>query len=223
MTTVIPTEAEEIAAQAQRAETHEHAHPPMITRKAWGEYMNKAFTVRNFAMPCGHKLLVQRTEKGEAFLPSDPKTNCNMCWFLYFQNNGNMTQIADQCFQEAGRDVLERSRGKKFVKYFLMFMSTMARFQKEQAAAAAEKEAQSGNENLNPKADDGTTGGSNTAGGGNPSTDSGEPGLVGEAQEIGGLQSDTGRESGGTETAFDEGQAEGLESGSSPSQQGLDD
>lgn len=113
--------------------------PPVLTRKMFKEYLRWHFTVRRSVVKaCGHKIN----------LATDPRHNCDSCWFAYFQNNGQMTQIADECFQQAGRDVLERSRGKTFVKYFLRFMSTIARFQREAAEAQKAQEKNNGEANV---------------------------------------------------------------------------
>jgi hypothetical protein len=135
VTQLSPVGQEEVAGELARAQ-QDPVVPPQMTRKVWKQMMRTYFTIRRGkAQPCGHKLssINVPNEKGEAtvFITSDPRKNCDSCWWTYFNTNGQMTQIADECFREAGRDVLERSRGKRFVKYFLRFMSTIARFQKE--------------------------------------------------------------------------------------------
>lgn len=101
--------------------------PPQMTKKVWKEMMRIHFTVRRpLVKSCGHKINTQ----------SDPRNNCESCWYAYFNNNKTMTEIADDCFRNAGRDVLERSRGKRFTKMFLRFMSTINRLVQE----AAQKE-----------------------------------------------------------------------------------
>ena len=196
---------EEIAAEAAKSlatAEHDPIVPPQMTRQVWKQMMRMHFTVRRGTAPgCGHKLssINVPNEKGEntLFITSDPRKNCDSCWFTYFNTNGQMTNIADECFREAGRDVLERSRGKRFVKYFLRFMSTIARFQRE----AAEKAAANGVE-INSTEDG--------SGGGSPATDSSIGGVAGEAQDIGGISSDP---SVATESPVDEGSTEGLGTG----------
>jgi hypothetical protein len=192
---------------------------PKMTRKDWGRIMNAQFTVRGFDLACGHKLSLARNAEGKFYIPSDPKNNCDVCWFSYFNNNGSMVQLADECFTVAGRDVLERSRGKKFVKYFLRFMSTVARFQREEAAKAAAQENSNGNTNNDTNVTDGASG----RGAGDSATDSSEPGLAGEAQEVNGVTSGSDRTSGGSETSLDSSEVEGLGTGDGAVQQGLDD
>jgi len=168
--------------------------PPHMTRKVWKEMMRIHFTVRRPTVKgCGHKINIE----------ADPRNNCPECWFAYFQNNGKMTQIADECFNEAGRDVLERSRGKKFTRYFLRFMSTIARFQRE--AALAEKEKQSGKEISADRA--------SGEPGREPETNTSIGGLAGEAESIGGLSPDPSVNDFVSENPVDDGSIEGLGTG----------
>jgi hypothetical protein len=186
VTQLMPEAQAEAVAALSKAE-HDPIVPPKMTRKVWKEMMRIHFTVRRSTVKsCGHKINIQ----------SDPRNHCYECWFAYFQNNQQMTKIADECFTEAGRDVLERSRGKIFVKYFLMFMSTIARFQRE----AAEKEKQNGTETESTAVVDG----------GSPTTDSSIGGLVGEAQTIAGVGSDGSSNDCGAEDSVNEGSTEGL-------------
>ena len=201
VTQLTPEAQAEVAGDLARAQ-QDPIVPKQMTRQVWKQMMRMHFTVRRGrAQPCGHKLssINVPNEKGEntIFITSDPRKNCDSCWFTYFNTNGQMTNIADECFREAGRDVLERSRGKRFVKYFLRFMSTIARFQRE----AAEKAAANGVEANS------TEGGS---GGGSPATDSSIGGVAGEAQDIGGISSDPSIP---TESPVDEGSTEGLGTG----------
>ncbi len=149
--------------------------PVIFTRKMFKEYLRWHFTVRHGVVKaCGHKF--SETQ--------DPRHNCDSCWFAYFNNNKTMTEIADDCFRNAGRDVLERSRGKKFVRYFLRFMSTIARFQRE--AAEAQKEKTNGEAVI--------SGGGNSDGGNSNSdgTQSSIGQLAGATQTLGGLEADRG-------------------------------
>lgn len=187
----------EIAASLSKGE-NDPVVPPKMTRKVWKQMMRMHFTVRRATVKtCGHKINIE----------SDPRNNCPECWFAYFNNNGQMTKIADECFTEAGRDVLERSRGKKFVKYFLMFMSTIARFQREAAARAiAEKEAKSVEESET----NGTSGDAGDDRGGSPVTDTSIGGIAGEAENIGGVSSEASVNDFVPENPINEGSAEGL-------------
>jgi hypothetical protein len=176
--------------------------PEQLTKTQIKQLLRVHFTVRRGkAQPCGHKLssINIPNEKGEAtvFITSDPRKNCDSCWFTYFNTNGQMTQIADECFREAGRDVLERSRGKRFVKYFLRFMSTIARFQRE-AAERAE---------ANGVKTEGTSGD-----GGSSTTDTSIGGVAGEARNIGGI-SEGSDPSISSENPTEGGSVEGLGTG----------
>ena len=142
-------ENSELAQQAENA-----INPPQkLTQKEVKSLFRAYFTVRRDRVKsCGHKFDMAR----------DPRTGCEDCWFAYFGNNGPMTQTADECFQKEGRQTLERIRGKRFVKKFLKFMSTLARFQAEAKAAAAlaaEKKNEESNEQTNGGTDDRSIGG----------------------------------------------------------------
>ena len=214
VTQLSPVGQEEVASALSKAE-HDPIVPKQMTRQVWKQMMRIHFTIRRGTAPgCGHKLssINVPNEKGEntIFITSDPRKNCDSCWFTYFNTNGQMTNIADECFREAGRDVLERSRGKRFVKYFLRFMSTIARFQRE----AAEKAAANGVEA------NGTEGNEELGGGGSPATDSCIGGVAGETQSIGQVSSDP---SVVTEGAVDGSPVEGLGTGVGSVRQGLGD
>ena len=204
VTQLTPEAQAEVAGDLARAQ-QDPIVPKQMTRQVWKQMMRMHFTVRRGrAQPCGHKLssINVPNEKGEntIFITSDPRRNCDSCWYTYFNTNGQMTAIADECFREAGRDVLERSRGKRFVKYFLRFMSTLARFQRE----AAEKVATNGVETNS------TEGNEDGVGEGSPATDSSIGGVAGEAENIGGISSDP---SVPTESPLNGGEAEGLGTG----------
>jgi len=93
-----------------------------ITRGEYKEDRRLHFTVRHNRLPsCGHK-----------FDPNgEPRhRNCEMCWFAFFQVHGELTQGLDELFAQHGEKGLLQVRGKKFVKNFLRFMSTLAQWKK---------------------------------------------------------------------------------------------
>jgi hypothetical protein len=115
---------------AQRAENDINP-PKKLKKQDIKKLFHAYFTVRRDKVKaCGHKF----------DMAHDPRTNCENCWYSYFANNGPMTQTADECFQKEGRETLERIRGKRFVKFFLRFMSTIARWKAEAEAAQKLKE-----------------------------------------------------------------------------------
>jgi len=116
-----PVGQEEVAGEIAKGQ-HDPIVPKQMTRQVWKQMMRAEFTVRRPTVKlCGHKINLE----------ADPRTNCESCWFAYFNNNKTMTEIADDCFQNAGRDILERSRGKKFTRQFMRFMSTVNRLVEE--------------------------------------------------------------------------------------------
>lgn len=184
VTMLTPEAQAEVAGDLARAQ-QDPIVPKQMTRQVWKQMMRIHFTIRRGkAQPCGHKLssINVPNEKGEnsIFITSDPRKNCDSCWFTYFNTNGQMTNIADECFREAGRDVLERSRGSRFVKYFLRFMSTVARFQRE----ASERAEANGTQTIGTE---GTVVPDGTSGGGDSTSDQGVSGVAGEARNIGGI------------------------------------
>jgi hypothetical protein len=87
----------------------------------------KTFTVRHIALTCGHKMDLQ----------NQPKTGCETCWWEWLNNHSTLVQTAHEFYQQFGKERLVAMRGAKFVKYFLMFMSTVAHMIEEQKAQEA--------------------------------------------------------------------------------------
>ena len=88
----------------------------------------KTFTVRHILLTCGHKMDLQ----------NQPKTGCETCWWEWLNNHSTLVQTAHEFYQQFGKERLVAMRGAKFVKYFLVFMSTVAHMieeQKKQEAA----------------------------------------------------------------------------------------
>lgn len=80
-------------------------------------------TVRNpMVLGCEHKIDIDR----------EPKNNCPICWFAFFQNNGEATQTVEKAFQENKIEFLIKWKGKKFTKNFLCFMDTVAKIKIEE-------------------------------------------------------------------------------------------
>jgi hypothetical protein len=120
-----------------------------MTRKQWKELMRLYFTVRHPRVrACQHRLDMAR----------DPRHNCENCWFAYFKEQGQLVQTADECFVKAGRKALEAIRGKRFTKYFIRFMATLARFRAEQLAAEAAQETNDSNSGQQSNEASGDTG-----------------------------------------------------------------
>jgi len=91
----------------------------------WKKFKRLYFTVRNpVVVYCGHKIDPQR----------EPKNNCESCWFAFFNNNAEVVKTADELFREHGPSAIEQVRGKKFMRNFLRFMGTLAKWQTEAQA-----------------------------------------------------------------------------------------
>ena len=82
----------------------------------------KTFTVRHIALICGHKMDLQ----------NQPKTGCETCWWEWLNNHSTLVQTAHEFYQQFGKERLVAMRGKVFVKYFLMFMSTVQHLLEQQ-------------------------------------------------------------------------------------------
>jgi len=92
--------------------------PKPISLKDYKKAMGQLFTVRlDTVKACGHK-----------FHPTnEPKTNCDDCWFAYFQVNGQTTQTAEECLAKEGKQTLTKIKGEKFTKRLLWFLCIIAK------------------------------------------------------------------------------------------------
>jgi hypothetical protein len=82
---------------------------------------------------CGHK-----------FAPgSEPRfSNCESCWFAFFQVHGDLTKAVTELVHEHGMDSVKQVRGEKFAKNFIKFMATIAQW-KTQVDELKEQDEQS--------------------------------------------------------------------------------
>jgi hypothetical protein len=121
---------EQLAAEA--VEAQKQREQPEISARQWGEIRKLLMTRKLDRVPeCGHRF--------DRF--NEPGNNCEYCWWMFFSSHGELVQTTDKAFQEQGKDFVVKMRGQKYLKFFLRFMSTMARFQKEAEALRAEVEA----------------------------------------------------------------------------------
>lgn len=99
-------------------------NPPAITPELIRKLRGKYFTVKHPRLTdCGHLL----------DMVNFPKRNCHTCLFNWFNSHAQLVELAHEFYTKHGRKALAAMRGDKFVKAFLMFMSTIAHFQKEAA------------------------------------------------------------------------------------------
>ena len=103
-----------------------------FTEKTLAMLRNRYFTIRHILLKdCGHKI--------DAI--NFPKRNCQTCLYTWFNHHAQLVQTAHEFYQQYGKERLIALRGEKFVKAFLMFMSTVHHFlelQKEQERAKQE-------------------------------------------------------------------------------------
>ena len=107
------------------------AKPPQIlTETQFRALRRQYFTVRHGrCQPCGHRFDVI----------TEPRTNCEHCWFHWLNEHGELIQTADRAYTEQGEKFLIAMRGLKFTKMFLRFMSTLARLKQEAEQTEREK------------------------------------------------------------------------------------
>ena len=82
----------------------------------------KTFTVRHDLGICNHK--IDRINQ--------PANHCHTCWWAFFQTHETLVQTAHEFYQQFGKERLVALRGRVFVKYFLMFMSTVQHLLEQQ-------------------------------------------------------------------------------------------
>jgi hypothetical protein len=118
----VAEQKEKIIAENSLAKESENP-PKTLTRQEYKKAMRTFFTQRHATVtPCGHK-----------FHPTaEPKNNCQYCWIAFFQNQGQITKIADECFRNEGEAVLTKIKGKKFTKNFKKFMAALCLLLEEQ-------------------------------------------------------------------------------------------
>lgn len=101
-----------------------------LTEKQMRTLRGRYFTVKHIPQNCGHKL----------DMINEPRNNCQQCWFQWFNTHGQLCQTMDQAYHEKGLDFLISMRGKKAVKMFLKFMSTLAAWQNQMAQMQAQQQ-----------------------------------------------------------------------------------
>jgi hypothetical protein len=94
-----------------------------LSERQFRELRGKYFTVRHIPVSeCGHKIDAM----------NEPTIGCEWCWWTWFSGHAELVQTTDKAFQEHGKEFVIKMRGRRYLKYFLRYMSTLARFQKEQ-------------------------------------------------------------------------------------------
>ena len=101
---------------------------PAITPKLIRAMRGKYFTVTHARLEaCGHRF----------DLVNEPRNNCELCWINFFAYHPQLVETADQFFRTHGREPLIGMRGKKFVRFFTRYMSTLYREQQEREKATS--------------------------------------------------------------------------------------
>ena len=109
---------------------HDHG-PKQITELQLRQLRGKYFTIRHdLVKECGHK--IDRM--------NEPSIGCEWCWWTWLSGHGELVKTTDEALQEHGKEFVIKLRGRRYLKYFLRFMSTLARFKKEQEQQCQQKE-----------------------------------------------------------------------------------
>ncbi len=74
---------------------------------------------------CQHRLNLSKQPR---------QRNCESCWFAWLQNHGELVQQLDEMHTSGNDFLIVQLQGKKFFKRWTQFMSTIAQWQKDQAA-----------------------------------------------------------------------------------------
>jgi len=103
--------------------------PKQYTRAEAGKLNLKNFTHKHQTVPmCGHKFIAQREPR---------HSNCEACWFAFFNVHGEFTQAVEDAHAKGGDDMIIALKGRKFLQRFLRFMGSVAKL--KMALEAKEK------------------------------------------------------------------------------------
>ena len=98
--------------------------PLPLTESLMRKLRGKYFTVRHVPLSCGHKM----------DMINQPKTNCEICWWNFFNHHAELVKVTHEFYMERGVSPLIGMRGKKYVRFYLRFMSTVNHMMEEQKA-----------------------------------------------------------------------------------------
>jgi len=118
-------EAVEIDARTEELAERLNAEPQkQLSEAQLRQLRNLYFTIRHTPVKeCGHKI----------DMINEPRhRNCENCYWAWFSAHGELVQVADKALHEQGRTFLIKMRGRHFYEMFVRYMSTLARFKKEQ-------------------------------------------------------------------------------------------
>jgi predicted nucleic acid-binding Zn-ribbon protein len=100
-----------------------NGNPPKLTEALMRKLRGKYFTVRHPRLTnCGHKFDTI----------NEPKTNCENCWFQFFNTHPQLVEVTDQFRRTHGRGPLIGMRGLKYVKLFERYMATVIALMKQE-------------------------------------------------------------------------------------------
>lgn len=120
--------------------------PPELTDRQIRDLRRKFFTVRHERLTnCEHR-----------FVPtSQPRLNCENCWWTFFNTHPSLVQLTDKFYQEHGKAALIGMRGKRYVTMFGRFMATVNHMKQEEEALKAINGTQSNESRSNSDGEEG--------------------------------------------------------------------
>ncbi len=103
---------------------HDHAaQPKQITELQLRQLRGKYFTVRHpRTIGCDHH---------QDQINEPTFRNCESCWYAFFSTHGELVNVTHEAFSEHGAAFVEKLRGRKYVRMFTRFMSTMNRLRED--------------------------------------------------------------------------------------------
>ncbi len=116
---------------------HDHAaQPKQITELQLRQLRGKYFTVRHpRTIGCDHH---------QDQINEPTFRNCESCWYAFFSTHGELVNVTHEAFSEHGPEFVEKLRGRKYVRMFTRFMSTMNRLREDAEKLQKEKDEQAG-------------------------------------------------------------------------------
>ena len=112
---------------------HDHAiQPKQITELQLRQLRGKYFTVRHpRTIGCDHH---------QDQINEPTFRNCESCWYAFFSTHGELVNVTHEAFSEHGAAFVEKLRGRKYVRMFTRFMSTMNRLREDAEKLQKEKD-----------------------------------------------------------------------------------
>ena len=110
------------------------------TKKEIGQMRKRFFTIQHSTVTaCGHKF---KTDG------STPSTNCDDCWWAFFQTSPELLERLHNVLRTGGPSVLIATMGRKFVKKFGKYLETVLHTEQEERQDGISEETEGGGDSL---------------------------------------------------------------------------